>query len=209
MRLWCAVCFIASVIFCGSAYASDEWLVVQNESSLEFSVEIEGLVAKGTFERWHAKIQFDPTRPEEARLQVSIQMPSVSIADPRGRGLKNKSWLSVETHPTAVFEATGFDWTPETGALRTTGTLTLKGISVPLTLAGDLVLDGTIGKADLSGTIVRSDHKVGAQDDPVSSRVQVITRVVAHLKKTNSNLDDFSGPCHISFRCDAGRPLDT
>jgi len=115
-------------------------------------------------------------------LRVEVGMSSVIIDDPRAQAAQNAAWLAVNDHPMAVFEARGFDWSENTGALTVAGTLTLRGIARPLTLSGTLTFDGTRGEAEISATVLRLSHEIGVGQDAVGPEVHLRAHVIATLE---------------------------
>lgn len=164
------------------AQADPIWAMQADASTLEFVVEIGGTETTGHFDDWTTTISFDPVTPDTAKLRVEIGMGSVSIADPRAQAAPSAAWLAVNDYPMAVFEATGSDWSENTGALTVNGTLTLRGIAQPLTLNGTLTIDGRRGEADVSATILRLPHEIGIGQDAVGAEVLLRARVVAFLE---------------------------
>lgn len=170
---------LAAAATLSGAAADPLWIMERDESALEFVIDLGGSEIVGAFADWTAEIDFDPAIPGNASLRVEINMQSVSVDDPRAQALGDTTWLSVEDHPTAVFEAAGFDWSPDTGALDVNGTLTLRDIAAPLVLSGTLnVADGR-GEADITGVILRLTHDVGIGQDAVGAEVLLRARVVA------------------------------
>jgi len=162
-----------------AALAQDTWDVDHQTARLAFMFAIGDATATGTFGDWSADIQFDPTHPGESFVRVDVDMASVSVDDPRAQAVDDAAWLATSDHPTAVFEATGFDLSAG-NRLSVDGTLTLKGVQAPLTLTGTLRLEGKTAMADLSGSILRQSHDIGLGQDAVSSDVTVRTTFTAY-----------------------------
>jgi polyisoprenoid-binding protein YceI len=167
------------IILASAAYGQDAWTVDHASSQLTYSVEIADQTAQGAFGSWVADIFFDPERPETGQVRVEIDMPTVSIADPRATAVANEAWLSVDDHPLAVFVADQFDLATN-GTLVVVGTLTLKNIDAPMTLSGTLIVQGDTAQADLSGVIPRLTYDIGAGQDVVSTNVTVNATLTVH-----------------------------
>lgn len=168
---------VVALIFCWSATpapAQSAWSVNGADSALGFTLQIGGTEARGAFEIWSAEVDFDPAAPQAGSVTVRVDIDA-----PQARGtIANADWLDVAGHPNAIFVGTGFDWT-EDGNFSLPGTLTLRGVSRPLTLTGTLVIDGDTAQATLSAPILRLDHGVGTPDPSVSPEVTVIATLIA------------------------------
>ncbi|MEE2809429.1 MAG: YceI family protein [Pseudomonadota bacterium] len=162
-----------------TAAADTTWKVDHDQSALSFAVEIGGTEAVGAFGRWDADITFDPTAPELGTVVVSIDIASVRIDDDRAQAIADPAWLGAADHPTARFASTAFDLASD-GTLTVPGTLTLKGIDLPLTLTGTLSVENSTARADLSSTIDRTSHDIGVGQNTVAPDVAVTATLLAH-----------------------------
>ncbi len=121
----------------------------------------------GNFSGVSGSLSVVPKQPSSMAVSISVPIASVSTTSPKLDGeLKSADWLDATRYPTMVFRSQTVTPTgPATADV--TGTLTLHGISKPVTLhatfvgAGVNVLDKkeTVGFA-LSGTLKRSDFNV-------------------------------------------------
>lgn len=175
--------FLAAVLTIGAATTSEaqtRWIVDHEQSDLAFTVSIGGALANGAFEDWDAEIIFDPDNPEQGSVEIVVAMASVDIDAAQAQSaIGNADWLAISDHPVATFTGQGFDIEPD-GTFTLPGQLTLKALTMPLVLTGDLVIDGDRATAEIEGTIQRLDHAVGSDDPAVSARIQVIATVIAH-----------------------------
>jgi polyisoprenoid-binding protein YceI len=131
------------------------WTVT--EGTLTISVTQMGIPVAGTFTGWTADIAYDDeTRTGD--VTVSIPIANLSL------GLVTKQALAPEffdaaAHPTATFAAS----IAEIDALLTaTGTLDLRGVSVPVTMPFDLAVDGDTATMSARLTLDRRDFGMGA-----------------------------------------------
>jgi len=75
-------------------------------------------------------------RPDDSRVEVTIDMASVSSGDrARDEHLRSADFFDVEQHPTATYRSTGVAITGTSG--RMDGELTIKGITRPVRLHVD------------------------------------------------------------------------
>ena len=90
------------------------------------------------FMKFNATIDFDAGKPESARANVSIDIPSFDLGDPDyNREVQKKEWFDGAAYPKANF-VSGKIRAGTAGKLEVTGKLTIKGkqtdVSFPLTL---------------------------------------------------------------------------
>lgn len=155
------------------------WSVTSDESSLSFTVQVGGAEARGNFGRWTAEIEFDPAAPEDGAVTVRVDIASVFIDTAQARtAIAGADWLDAERFPQADFFGAGFVLR-EDGDFALPGTLTLRGTSRPLTLEGNLDIDGDTATATLSATLLRLDFGVGTPDPSVSPQVRIDATLVA------------------------------
>lgn len=143
------------------APASGNWQVTQG--NLRLSVQQMGQAIGGQFDRWQADITFDETAaPEqmgavEVRIETgSLQLGSVSDA------AKGDDFFAAAAFPEAIFRAQ-IKRAPQGAGYLAEGTLSLRGIDLPLTLPFDLVMSPD--QAQMTGALRldRRDFGMGAQ----------------------------------------------
>ncbi|MDJ0992624.1 MAG: cytochrome b/b6 domain-containing protein [Dinoroseobacter sp.] len=139
------------------AVASD-WVV--QDGSLGFTVAQMGQPVTGTFEEWTAAIRYDEASGT-GDVEVTIAIGSLSLGQVTGQALGTE-FFDATAFPTALFIA---DIAPADGiegaTHMATGTLSLKGVDLPLTLP--FSLEVTEGTATMSGTLplARLDFGIG------------------------------------------------
>lgn len=121
----------------------------------------------GQFTDFDATVSLDPAKPADSKLNVTINVGSVSTNDGQlDTHLKAADFFDAAKFPTATFVSTSVQPTGATTA-KVTGNFTLKGVTKPLTL--DVTLNGAgphpMSKApaagfSATGTIKRSDYGV-------------------------------------------------
>ena len=103
-------------------------------STLAFATEYDGEVFSGHFSRFSTTLSFDPQRPAEAQLEVVIPLASAGTANPdRDQTLLGPDFFNAKAFPHARYSATGFRALGD-GDYAADGTLTLRGVSQPVTL---------------------------------------------------------------------------
>ena len=138
------------------------WSVVAENSALNISVVQSGKQVDGQFESWSASILFDPNAPEAARVEVDIDIASLSLGS-IGQQALSADYLNVEAFPSAHFSSAGFTDLGD-GQYETSGVLNLVGVEKPLVLSFSLALEGDKVQAEGNAIILRRDHGVGPEE---------------------------------------------
>lgn len=139
------------------------WIPDPKHQSLQFSAQYGEETISGAFRAFDAEIMLDPKAPQNGRIRVTIPMQSLTSEDEDAlENLPLDVWLDSEAYPEAVFASEKITQ-QENGTYLAEGTLTLKGISAPLSLPFTLKLstDGMHAEAEGSAQISRLAHKVG------------------------------------------------
>lgn len=103
----------------------------QSSGRLEFSAVQAGAKFTGAFTRFRVALDFDPARPEQGRLEVTVDITSIDTQDAeRDEVLRSADFFWVEKHPQAVFHADRFE---RAGAhWRAAGELTIRDVTQPV-----------------------------------------------------------------------------
>jgi len=145
-----------------------EWQLDTAHSSVTWQVKHMGLSwYTGRFETLDASLEFDPARPEAARLTAIISAVSVSTGDPDFDAGLADDWLHADRHPQIMFTSTHVDVIDGTSG-RVTGDLALNGVTAPVTL--DVTFNGGLTNLlerrpavgfSAAGTLDRDTFNVG------------------------------------------------
>ncbi|MGE3919202.1 MAG: YceI family protein [Hyphomicrobiaceae bacterium] len=182
------------ILLFGTGFARAEpgdWTLLPKESRLGFQATEEGQLAEGGFGRFGGVIHFDKDHLEQARLDIEIDMQSVmSSYEEMPATLKTETWFDVARFPKARYVSTKIS--PDgKGGYRADGSLTLRGVSVPVTVAfrfesyGPKASDPKILRAAAKGEALlkRTAFGVGQGDwkstDVVADPVKVIFTLAA------------------------------
>ena len=159
------------------------WNVINTESHLKFTAKQQGNEFTGEFNDFDTVIKFDPDNLSTASVTATIDIGSISAGDKdRDGALPGKEWFFVKKFPKAVFQSTDFSKTGD-DSYEAAGTLSIKGVSQPLTLPFSLTI--TDGIADMNGqvTIDRTLWEVGSgawsTDEWVSTAVVIDVKIKA------------------------------
>jgi polyisoprenoid-binding protein YceI len=170
---------LASLAFAGPALAAD--YVQAPGSALTFASQFQGEVFVGRFPDFRTTLSFDPADPASARLDVVIPLATVTTRSAeRDETLVGPDFFASDRFPQARYTATGFRPLDD-GRYAADGTLTLRGISKPVTLTFSWAPGAKpvlTGKANVQ----RLDFDVGAGDwadtSDLPNAVAISTRVV-------------------------------
>jgi len=114
-----------------------DWQVTEGTLSIE--VTQLGSAVTGSFADWTAQISFDPDAgPEFGSVDVTIAIGSLTLGSVTSQAM-GADFFAAEQFPTAQF--TGPITATDTG-YEVAGSLTVKGVTAPVTLPFDLTLDG-------------------------------------------------------------------
>ncbi|MBL8548493.1 MAG: cytochrome b/b6 domain-containing protein [Hyphomonadaceae bacterium] len=159
------------------------WAVNSAQSEIAFTGVHAGVNFRGRFARWRADIRFDPDNLAQSSAAVTVETGSAADGVPlHDQSMPTREWFDVANHPTATFRATRFR-RGAGGAYTATGTLTLKGKDIPITLPFTLTIAGNTATMSGRASIDRAAADLGMASDPdaeyVSQAIGVEVRVVA------------------------------
>ena len=126
------VALTLSALFAAAAHAA-AWRVLPG-STLGFAGSFQGAGFSGQFKRYTATIAWDPAQPAACHFDVRVDLASADTGNSqRDELLPGADFFDVAKFPQAHFVASGCKAVAG-GALTTTGTLSLRGISRPVAL---------------------------------------------------------------------------
>lgn len=157
--------------------------VIEEGSALGFIARQQGSPVPGSFQSFHADIQFDPDDLENSRFSVDIDVTSILTGhNDRDKMLNSPSFFDTETWPTAQFKSTDIHAAAD-GRYEATAELTMRDVTKTVSLPFSLEItadpdDPTREVAHAKGElpIMRLDYGIG-QDDWAST-VTVADEVV-------------------------------
>ncbi len=163
--------------------------IMSEESSVAFTAMVNKAPSKGEFSELNGTIIFDPAQLERSSIAATIHLSSVTaVYDEVASTLVTAPWLDVATHATARFHSEDIRAAEEPDHFTADGTLTLKGITQPVTLAFHLHTYDPEGVAHATGTarLMRQEFKVGegewASDSTVEHGVDVTVTIHAQAE---------------------------
>jgi len=163
------------------AAAATDYTVQPASSTLGFSNTFQGESFDGKFGRWTAAISYDAANLASSKFDVEVDLANVKTGDTdRDSALPGSDFFDVAKFPKAHFVTTGFRQVG--GKVIADGTLTLHGISKPVSL--DVTFKPQAGGAtlDVAGTVKRLDFGIGTGDYADTSVIGGDVKVTAHLQ---------------------------
>lgn len=166
---------------------STTWVFEPAHTHIGFSVRHLGLTSTpGVFKRFAAQLHFDEQVIESSRLRFEVEVASIDTAlEVRDDHLRGADWFDVQSYPVAVFESRAVHRAADDRYL-VAGDLTLRGISLPVTLQA--VLTGRASNPwtqapvvgfEAGGAISRSAFGMGMFPAALSDEVRL--RIAAEL----------------------------
>ena len=159
---------------CGAA--AEAWRSVAEDSALTFIPRYEDTALPSRFERFEVRLNFDPQRPAEGRLAVTVAVASADMQDAQlNSEIQAPGWFGVSLYPDAVFESSDIARSGE--GFVAAGTLSLKGVQRPVRVP--FRWQEAPGGARMRGALEldRSDFGIGggewAADGPIAHAVGV------------------------------------
>ena len=159
-----------------------KWKVMPG-SALNFTTSWSGDAIRGRFDKWTADILFSPDALAGSKVSVAIDMASVKTGDEqRDASLPSGDFFDVAEHPKATFTAAKFEKTGEDRFVAR-GTLSLRGVSKPISLPFRLKIDGDTATMSGVTSLDRTAFGVGQgewqQTDQIPAKVTVSVSIKA------------------------------
>ncbi len=106
------------------------WTLEPGHTAAEFKVRHMMVTwVRGHFVNIHGTLQFDPAAPDQATVEIEIDVKTLWSGDPqRDEHLRGADFLDVVNHPKMVFKSTKVEQIGESD-YRVIGDLTLRGVT--------------------------------------------------------------------------------
>ena len=133
--VWAAVLGTASI----ANIALADQALVPAQSAINFEAKQMGVPIKGHFQKFDAKLQFDPAKLDTSKIHFSVDTGSATMGvKETDAELPKADWFNTAKFPQATFDSTAIKAVGG-GKFQVDGTLTIKGnaqkVSLPVTLA--------------------------------------------------------------------------
>ena len=147
-------------LFFTAAPASAQQLVPA-QSEISFISKQMGVPVEGRFKQFTAAVNFDPRKPEAARIGFTIQTGSASFgAAETDAEVPKPAWFNVAKFPTASFQSSAVKALGG-GRYEVRGALSIKGASHEVVVPVSVSQAGATSSASGSFVIKRLDFKIG------------------------------------------------
>lgn len=182
MKSWAA----AMVMFALAAFVvpacAQTWQVDAAHSTLAFTNTYQTVTYTGQFRRFNAKIEYDPADIAQAKFDVTVDIASLDTENSeRDHAALGTAFFDAARFPHAHFVSTAFRKAAN-GEVLAEGTLTLRGISKPVTLTVQFVSHGETAALDVSTQVQRLDFGIGTGDWADPSMIGDTVTVHGHLE---------------------------
>lgn len=119
------------VLLTGGAYAVP-YTVDTTKSSIAFAGQQAGTDFKGVFEKWEAKVDFDPQKLDQSHIEVTIDTASAKTGNAMYDGtLPQDDWFDVKQFSKAFFKSTKITKVSD-GNYKAEGDLTIRDVTKPI-----------------------------------------------------------------------------
>lgn len=132
-----------------------------SQSEVAFVSKQMGVPVQGKFDKFDARVDIDPRKPESGKIAFRVELGSASLGnDEAERELKKPGWFDSSRFPVATFQSSAIKSLGD-GKLDVAGKLSIKGttrdIHVPITL----IQQKDLLRANAEFTVKRLDFRIG------------------------------------------------
>ncbi|MCP1373491.1 YceI family protein [Dyella lutea] len=160
--------------------SATDYTVQPAGSTLAFHGSFQGAGFDGHFEKFDAAIAYDPAHLDASTFDVTVDLATARTGDSdRDGALPGSDFFDVAKFPKAHFVTTAFH--QNGGTVTADGTLTLRGVTKPVSLTVNFAPSGKAATLDVKGTVKRLDFGVGGGDYADTSVIANDVTVTAHL----------------------------
>lgn len=164
-----------------STLAQAQGLLDTKQSSIVASFKQMGVPLDGKFQKYTADLQFDPARPDQARVRLDVDVASFDIGDESyNKEVRSKVWFNASAYPAARFESASIR--PDgAGRFLVSGKLSVKGLSSTVSFPVTYRRDGKQETFDGSLPIKRLQFNIGDQEWRDTSMVADEVQLKFHI----------------------------
>lgn len=171
----------------GMASAADDgepalfaWVVDREASYVEATGTAYGAAQSVRFEGLSAGIALDPANPAEVgRIQAEVRIASLDAAQTTREQLLGQSWFDADTFPVATFLSEAIRPGEADGAYVAEGTITIKDVTVPLSVPFTLEISDGRGVAEAQFTLDRTVFGLAPNDRSIEPSAAVTVHIEA------------------------------
>lgn len=153
--------FLLTVLASASVQAAEYTQVQADKSTVSFSYKQMGVAMDGKFRKFASQLRFDPAQPAKASATIDVDLASIDTGTTEAdTEVAGKTWFNTKAFPVARFESKGVKVLAG-NKYEITGTLTIKGKTLPVTLPVTFAAQGKTGVFEGSFTLRRGDYAIG------------------------------------------------
>lgn len=169
------------------AIAATRWSPVFDPQAISWiATDGSGTAIKGACTQFTSDIAFDPDDLANARVRVEIDTASCRTGEEeKDAYLPQETWFDVASYPVAVFSATSFSHENGNDYVAD-GTLTLKGVSLPVKLPFALEIKGDTAHVTGKTVINRLNFGIGSGQMATSQVAGPNVTVAIDLRATRA-----------------------
>jgi len=155
-------------------------------SSLRFRTSWSGTPIEGGFGQFEGTIRFSPDRLDASHVEIGIHTASVFSGDAqRDETLKSADWFDTGSYSLATFTADRFRKTGP-GRYVATGTLGIKGVTLPLSLPFTLDIQGDRARMRGTATVDRTAYGIGKGMFEATSEIPAAVSIEVAVNATRA-----------------------
>jgi len=138
------------------------WTVDPASSSVSFTARQMNTPVRGQFPRFAAEIRFAPDDLAGSGAEVVIDVAGATTGNPAvDAELRREAWFHAEAHPQARFAVARLTRTEGPAAYLAEGSLTLRGVTRPVSLPLAIAIEGATARATGEVRVSRTAFGVG------------------------------------------------
>ena len=171
------------LLLVASSHALEFTEVQTGKSTVTFAYKQMGVPMEGKFNKFSARIAFDPARINAAQARLEVDLASIDTGFSESDDeVSGKLWFNTKVFPTAQFVSTGVK-SLGNNRYEALGKLTIKGKPLDVSAPFTFRQEGSLAMFDGSFSLKRLDYAIGeglwADLGTVANEVQVVFHIVA------------------------------
>lgn len=179
--VWILTALIVTLHANGQAYVP-----VADSSAITFTIKNLGVKVQGSFAGPAGTIRFDPDHPENSAFDVSVAAATINTGNKkRDEHLREAAFFDVPNYPVIRFVSNKVTGGKKAGTFFIQGTLTIRSISLPLSIPFTAVPTSDGYRMEGSFGLRRKPYGVG-KTSTISDKLQVQLRVLVRKAAQDS-----------------------
>ncbi len=186
MKYWMIPATMLVLAWAATPALARTWKVDAAHSTLTFTNTYQDVEYKGRFRDFKAHIAYDPADLAKAKFDVTVDITSLDTQNSeRDQAALGKAFFDAEKFPRAYFATHVFRRGPD-GKVLAEGTLSLRGVTRPVTLEVTFTPHGDDATLDVTAHLKRLDFGIGtgewADTSMIGNGVTVHGHLVLHAR---------------------------